>query len=186
MCRVDHAGAANARPRRGLRPFCPYARSARSSDSAVGSLKCSPVSKRSSKSPVRAAAAAVGIGAGAVQTLRGEAAPRQHIAHLPEHGNRAHGAQQGQGRHAHGAPACLPSWPRSPSAARLQAAQALQGGPSLAMRGFSCTGWPLGTAVGVRCPCAADAACAVLARHGLPTAAVGSSGRRLKSPHACD
>ena len=58
MCRVDHAGAANARPRRGLRPFRPCARFARSSDSAVGSLKCSPVSKRSSKSPVRAAAAA--------------------------------------------------------------------------------------------------------------------------------
>lgn len=197
MCRVDHAGAAKARPRRGLRPFCPfcpYARSARSSDSAVGSLKCSPVSKRSSKSPVRAAAAA-SMGAsvrpsalwcGCCSDAARGAAPRQDIAHLPEHGNRAHGAQQGQGRHAHGAPACLPSWPRSPSAARLQAAQALQGGPSLAMRGFSCTGWPLGTAVGVRCPCAADAACAVLARHGLPTAAVGSSGRRLKSPHACD
>jgi len=34
----------------------------------------------------------------------------------------------------------------------------------------------LAPSVGVRCPCAADAACAVLARHGLPTAAVGVLG----------
>lgn len=194
MCRVDHAGAANARPRRGLRPFRPCARFARSSDSAVGSLKCSPVSKRSSKSPVRAAAAASmgasvrpsAFGCGCCSdAARGGCATSAYCASAGARESRSW-CPSGPG------PAC----PRRAGlfaelASRTERRQPASG-PSPPARPKPCNAglflywlaaWHRMSGPLPMCSrrrmCGAGAARAAYCRSG-------SSRRRLKSPHACD
>lgn len=194
MCRVDHAGAANAWPRRGLRPFRPCARFARSSDSAVGSLKCSPV-QSAARSPrcVPQRRPAWGhrcgprhLGAGAVQTPRGGL---RHVSILRI--CRSTGialmvpTRARAGMPTARRPVCRAGLAhRAPSACKRpepsSAAQALQcGGLFLYwLAAWHSMSGPL-PMCSRRRMCGAGAARAAYCRSG-------SSRRRLKSPHACD